>query len=152
MALGNGEVNDIADIVFVNPGTFEAARTIDIAGEVGRLNKQLESQKRKYLLIGPGRWGSADRWLGIPVKWNDISGVKAMVETATEALRADPSQGSHFFHNITSLDISYLTTSGNGEDFLTELAESSAARQPPDTSGTETGLPLTLKIDGKRRQ
>ena len=154
MALGNGEVTDIADIVFVNPATFEAARTIDIAGEVGRLNKQLEVQKRKYLLIGPGRWGSADRWLGIPVKWNDISGVKAMVETATEALRADPSQGSHFFHNITSLDISYLTTAGNGTDFIDWdwlLA------QRTETATTylrhiRLAKPLTIKIDGKRSQ
>jgi hypothetical protein len=154
MALGNGEVTDIADIVFVNPATFEAARTIDIAGEVGRLNKQLEVQKRKYLLIGPGRWGSADRWLGIPVKWNDISGVKAMVETATEALRADPSQGSHFFHNITSLDVSYLTTAGNGTDFIDWdwlLA------QRTETATTylrhiRLAKPLTIKIDGKRSQ
>ncbi|TFG41381.1 MAG: phosphoenolpyruvate synthase PpsA, partial [Syntrophobacterales bacterium] len=154
MALGNGEVTDIADIVFVNPATFEAARTIDIAGEVGRLNKQLEVQKRKYLLIGPGRWGSADRWLGIPVKWNDISGVRAMVETATEALRADPSQGSHFFHNITSLDISYLTTAANGTDFIDWdwlLA------QPTEAATTylrhiRLAKPLTIKIDGKHSQ
>jgi hypothetical protein len=118
MALGNGHSQEMTDIVFVNPDRFDPARTVEIAGEIGQLNGQLVQQGRKYLLIGPGRWGSADRWLGIPVRWNDISGVGAMVETATELLKADPSQGTHFFHNITSLGISYLTTSQNGTDFV----------------------------------
>ncbi|HWR91554.1 MAG TPA: PEP/pyruvate-binding domain-containing protein, partial [Desulfobacterales bacterium] len=96
MALGNGQTNDIEDIVFVDPDAFDVTRTIEIAAEVGRLNKQIANGNRRYLLIGPGRWGSADRWLGIPVKWTDISAVKAVVETATEALKVDPSQGSHF--------------------------------------------------------
>ena len=71
----------------------------------------------KYLLIGPGRWGSADRWLGIPVNWNEICGVGAIIETAFLNLKADPSQGSHFFHNITTLGINYISISKHGEDF-----------------------------------
>ena len=97
MALGNGQFEEIEDIIFVNPDTFDAARTIEIATEIGNVNKQMILRKRKYLLIGPGRWGSADRWLGIPVRWPDISGVDAIVETTIEGLKADPSQGSHFF-------------------------------------------------------
>ena len=73
---------------------------------------------RKYLLIGPGRWGSADRWLGIPVSWAEICGVGAMVETFSDQLKAEPSQGSHFFQNITSLGISYITVSDKGADFI----------------------------------
>jgi len=154
MALGNGQVSDLQDIIFVDPDAFDAARTLDIAAEVGRLNRQLEAQHRRYLLIGPGRWGSADRWLGIPVKWSDISAVRAVVETATEALRADPSQGSHFFHNITSLDISYLTTAANGEDFV----DWNWLRARPTAAATRylrhvrLDRPLTLKIDGKKTQ
>jgi hypothetical protein len=154
MALGNGQVNDLQDVIFVDPESFDVARTVDVAAEVGRLNKQLEAQNRRYLLIGPGRWGSADRWLGIPVKWTDISAVKAVVETATESLRADPSQGSHFFHNITSLDISYLTTSANGEDFLdwNWLKAQPAAAATRYLRHLRLTKPLTLKIDGKRTQ
>jgi hypothetical protein len=151
MALGNGLVSDITDIIFVDPEAFEVTRTVEIAAEVSRLNKQLAAQKRRYLLIGPGRWGSADRWLGIPVKWSDISGVRAMVETTAETLRADPSQGSHFFHNITSLDISYLTASGSGEGFIDWkwLLE-----QPPETTTAHLrhlrlDKPLAIKIDGR---
>ena len=118
MALGFNKCSNIMDIVYVKPEDFDPARTVEAAAEIGKLNGKLFSQDRKYLLIGPGRWGSADRWLGIPVKWNDISGVGAMVEAATDKLKADPSQGSHFFHNITSLGISYLTVSGGGQDFL----------------------------------
>ena len=154
MALGNGQVSDLQDIVFVDPEAFDVARTMDIAAEVGRLNKQLEARNRRYLLIGPGRWGSADRWLGIPVKWSDISAVRAVVETATEGLRADPSQGSHFFHNITSLDISYLTTFGNGEDFVDWdwLKAQPAAAETRYLRHVRLDRPLTLKIDGKKTQ
>jgi hypothetical protein len=154
MALGNGQILDIEDIVFVDPEAFDATRTIEIAAEVGRLNKQIANGNRRYLLIGPGRWGSADRWLGIPVKWTDISAVKAVVETATEALNADPSQGSHFFHNITSLDVSYLTASGNGKDFVdwdwlkTQPAETATAH----LKHVRLTRPLTIKIDGKKSE
>jgi hypothetical protein len=154
MALGNGQILDIEDIVFVDPEAFDVTRTIEIAAEVGRLNKQIANGSRRYLLIGPGRWGSADRWLGIPVKWTDISAVKAVVETATEALKADPSQGSHFFHNITSLDVSYLTASGNDKDFVdwdwlkTQPAETATAH----LKHVRLTRPLTIKIDGKKSE
>jgi hypothetical protein len=154
MALGNGQVNDLQDIIFVDPEGFDAARTVEIAAEVGRLNKQLQAQNRRYLLIGPGRWGSADRWLGIPVKWSDITAVKAVVETATDTLKADPSQGSHFFHNITSLDISYLTASSNGEDFVDWgwLKAQPAEAVTRYLRHLRLAKPLTLKIDGKKTQ
>jgi hypothetical protein len=153
-ALGNGQVCNVEDIIFVDPEAFDVARTIEIAAEVSRLNKLLTSQNRRYLLIGPGRWGSADRWLGIPVKWPDISAVKAVVETATEALRADPSQGSHFFHNITSLDISYLTTSGNERDFVdwNWLKAQPQENTTPHLRHVRLARPLTIKIDGKKSE
>ena len=126
-------------------------RTVDIATEIGRMNGQLVQQKRKFLLIGPGRWGSADRWLGIPVNWNDISGVGTMIETTVENFKADPSQGSHFFHNITSLGISYLTVSQNSNDFIDWkwLQSLPAAAKTTYLNHVRLDNPLTIKIDGK---
>jgi hypothetical protein len=151
-AMGNGEFLDITDIVLVDPDRFDPARTVDIAAEIGRINKQLMQQKRKYLLIGPGRWGSADRWLGIPVGWNDISGVGAIIEAAHDKLQADPSQGTHFFHNITSLGISYITITGNGENFIDWQWLKSL---PPKVETAflkhlRLDAPLTIKIDGRK--
>ena len=150
-ALGNGRNREISDIVFVNPDTFEPARTVDIATEIGRVNRQLVQQQRRFLLIGPGRWGSADRWLGIPVNWNDISGVGAIIETTVENFKADPSQGSHFFHNITSLGISYLTVSQNSSDFIDWkwLQSMPAAVKTAYLNHVKLDKPLTIKIDGK---
>jgi DNA-binding NarL/FixJ family response regulator len=152
MALGNGCSKEIGDVVFVNPETFDPACTVDIATEIGQINKQLARQNRKYLLIGPGRWGSADRWLGIPVSWHDISGVGAMIETSTENFKADPSQGSHFFHNITSLGISYLTTSKNGDDFIDWkwLKALPTEKKTAYLHHVKLENPLTIKIDGKK--
>jgi hypothetical protein len=118
LSLGNGEYKDIYDVVYVNPETFDAGKTIEIAVEINKINALFNENNRKYVLIGPGRWGSSDRWLGIPVGWNDISNVGVMVETTIESIKADPSQGSHFFQNITSLGISYITVSDKGDDFI----------------------------------
>jgi CheY-like chemotaxis protein len=152
MALGNGQFEEIEDIVFVNPATFDAAHTIEIATEIGNVNKKMILRNQKYLLIGPGRWGSADRWLGIPVRWTDISQVGAIVETTIEGLKADPSQGSHFFHNITSLGISYLNTSEGGQDFIDWkwLRSLPAKNETPHLKHVILKKPLTIKIDGKK--
>ncbi|MGD8993378.1 MAG: phosphoenolpyruvate synthase PpsA, partial [Desulfobacterales bacterium] len=151
MALGNGRFEEIQDIIFVNPETFNAADTIKIAGEINQVNKEMVRRNERYLLIGPGRWGSADRWLGIPVRWTDISGVGAIVETTIEGLKADPSQGSHFFQNITSLGISYLNTSKGGEDFIDWkwLQSLPAVTEPPHLKHVRVEKPLLIKIDGK---
>ncbi|MCD4721339.1 MAG: phosphoenolpyruvate synthase PpsA [Desulfobacula sp.] len=118
LSLGNGEYKDIYDVVYVDPETFDPAKTIEIAAQINKINALFNENNRKYVLIGPGRWGSSDRWLGIPVVWNDISNVGVMLETSIESIKADPSQGSHFFQNITSLGISYITVSNKGDDFI----------------------------------
>ena len=150
-ALGNGQTDDIADIIFVDPETFDPANTMAIASEIGKLNQKFVSSRRKYLLIGPGRWGSADRWLGIPVRWNDISEVGAMVETTAANLKADPSQGSHFFHNITSLGISYITVSDGGNDFIDWqwLGSGHPISRTQYLIHTRLDSPLTIKVDGR---
>jgi len=151
-ALGNTVNNDMKDILYVKPDTFDPARTKDIAAEIAQYNTRLLKEGRKYLLIGPGRWGSADRWLGIPVSWADISGVGAMVETAHSKLNAEPSQGSHFFHNITSLGVNYLMVFQDSNEsvdwqWLTALSKAS---ETSFVAHVHLDRALTLKVDGRR--
>jgi len=118
LSLGNGEYKDIYDIIYVDPEIFDPTKTVEIAAQINKINALFNKTGQKYVLIGPGRWGSSDSWLGIPVSWNDISNVGVMIETTVESIKADPSQGSHFFQNITSLGISYITVSDKGDDFI----------------------------------
>ncbi len=105
----------------------------------------------KYLLIGPGRWGTTDRWLGIPVKWNNITSVGTIIETVSDKLNADPSQGSHFFHNITSLGISYLGVPAKDQNFIDwQWLDSLPARKESNfLRYLQLPQPAILKIDGK---
>ena len=108
-ALGNGIYADIRDVVYIRPDTFNPADSEEIAARLDVINGELSERGRYYLLIVPGRLGSRDPWLGIPCKWTQISHARVIVESSIQQLRVDPSQGSHFFHNITSLHIGYLT-------------------------------------------
>jgi CheY-like chemotaxis protein len=107
--LGNGVLQDIFDVVLVDYHRFNRAKSQEVAAEVASFNSQLIGQKRPYLLIGVGRWGSLDPWLGIPVGWEQIAGARAIVETSFKDMSVEPSQGSHFFQNITSFMIGYFT-------------------------------------------
>lgn len=107
--LGNGYTNDVSDLIYVKPETFTNLMTREIAAEIGELNLKLKEEGRFCMIIGPGRWGSSDPFLGIPVKWNHISHSKAIIEAAYGGFSADPSYGTHFFHNLTSLGIGYFT-------------------------------------------
>ena len=108
-ALGSGYVEGMNYIVYVAGNSFDSARTRDMAAEISALNKKMKDEGASYLLVGPGRWGSSDPWLGIPVVWSDISEARMIVETAIAGYRIEPSQGTHFFQNITSLGVGYLT-------------------------------------------
>ncbi len=109
--LGNGAINDIHDIVMVDMRTFERSRSRDVAREVSKLNSKLVAARRPYVLIGVGRWGSLDEWLGIPVTWDQIAGASVIVEAGFRDFHVTPSQGSHFFQNITSFRVGYFTIS-----------------------------------------
>ncbi|MCO6452057.1 MAG: hypothetical protein J5I90_14835 [Caldilineales bacterium] len=150
-ALGNVAQNHVADILYVKPDAFDRSRTQDIARQIGRFNAGLVEAARPYLLIGPGRWGTADRWLGIPVTWNEISGVAAIVETPSDHIRAEPSQGSHFFHNITTLGINYVTVGRGGDDFLDWdwLLAQPLAGESDHVAHVRLDTPLTSKVDGR---
>ena len=151
-ALGNANRSDLTDIVYVKPDAFDPAHTMDVAQEIGKLNASLSQQGRQYLLIGPGRWGSADRWLGIPVTWTDISSVGAMVETTAPDLKAEPSQGSHFFHNVTTLGINYLTVDDKGRDFIhwDRLLKLPLAEEMKYVAHVALDKPFGLKVDGRK--
>jgi hypothetical protein len=141
----------VSDIIFVKPDAFDAGRTREVAREVAELNAVLESLDRKYVLVGPGRWGSQDTWLGIPVQWADISGVETIIETMSPELKAEPSQGSHFFHNLTSLGISYFCVTDRDPDFFDWpwLLKQPVARQTHHVGYIRLDKPLQLKVDGR---
>lgn len=118
-AFGNGRVTDIKDIIYVRKDNFDPAHTKEIASEIGKLNLDMTENDIPYILIGPGRWGSSDPWLGIPVKWSQISKAQIIIETNLKDFLVDPSFGSHFFQNITSLGVYYLTIDVNkNEEFI----------------------------------
>ncbi len=152
-ALGHGLFDTIQDVIFVRPDRFDSSLTRDIAVEIGKMNRKLHGEKRPYLLIGPGRWGTADPWLGIPVQWGDISGVGAIVELQDGAVRAEASQGTHFFQNITSLGIPYLMVGEGKRDKPSPLHWKWLRSQEVEQEGefvthVHFVAPFTLKVDG----
>ncbi|MBF0449971.1 MAG: phosphoenolpyruvate synthase/pyruvate phosphate dikinase [Candidatus Magnetomorum sp.] len=153
-ALGHGKNTLIQDIIFVKPHCFDISKTCQIASEVSTINATLHNQKRPYILMGPGRWGSSDRWLGIPVQWKDISGVSAIVEIRNQSLMADPSQGTHFFQNITSLGIHYLTiTEGSNDQIDWQWIENCPMiKETPFLKHVQAQHPIVLKVDGRQSE
>ncbi|MDR0543429.1 MAG: phosphoenolpyruvate synthase [Dysgonamonadaceae bacterium] len=152
-ALGNGITNDVQDVIYVKTDTFNAAHNPEIAVEIDRINRQMTKENRTYVLAGPGRWGSSDPWLGIPVKWPQISNARVIVELGLENYRIEPSQGTHFFHNLTSFGAGYFTINPYLSDGFFDEAFLNA--QPP-VEETEYlrhvrfAQPVTIKIDGKK--
>ena len=153
--LGNGIINDVFHVLYVKSDRFDPAHTMLIAREIERINTDLVSQQKGYVLVGPGRWGSSDPWLGIPIKWPHISGARLIVESTLENYRVDPSQGTHFFQNLTSFGVGYLTINpscGEGcfdEKYLNSLpakAETNFIRL------VESERPFVIKMDGRHSQ
>jgi hypothetical protein len=153
-SLGHGQIEEITDIIYVKPDNFDPSATIQIAKEISRLNAMLLESKQPYLLVGFGRWGSDDRWLGIPVKWSDISGVKVMIELRNAKLRADPSQGSHFFQKITSLGVHYLTITEGTSDFFNWnwIYTLPIHQETTFLRHVKLTKPFVLKNDGRKSQ
>jgi hypothetical protein len=148
-SLGHGIIKNISDVVFVKPEQFDPAKTREMAQDINKVNHELEGQNRPYLLAGPGRWGSADPWLGIPVQWQDISGVRAIVELRPPEFKADPSQGSHFFQNITSLGIPYVTISeGEARFDLNWLAKQELINETKYLKHVRIDPNILIKING----
>jgi hypothetical protein len=152
-AMGNGR-QQVRDVVFVDPASFEARLTPTIAGEIEHLNRGLVDAGRPYLLIGFGRWGSTDPWLGIPVRWDQISGARGIVEATLPQMNPEPSQGSHFFHNLSSFSVLYFTVplhSGRGVDWEW-LGRQEVVARTEHVRHVRTAAPLGLRVDGRSRR
>ncbi len=154
-ALGNGVFRGITDIVYVKPESFNAANNKSVAIEIEKINLKFVKQGKGYILIGPGRWGSADPWLGIPVKWPQISAARIIIESGLKNYRIDPSQGTHFFQNLTSFRVGYFTINPfinegfYNVDFLNGLNPVYEDGYIRHVSFAE---PLEIMIDGKKHK
>ena len=149
--LGNGITADVHDLVVVDIDTFDRSKSRDVAQEVSTLNARLQAQKRPYILIGVGRWGSLDHWLGIPVTWDQISGAVAIVESGFKDVDVTPSQGSHFFQNITSFRVGYFTVNSmNHQGFIDWdwLSHQASVEELAFTRHLRFDKPMTVKING----
>lgn len=152
-ALGNGIIRDVYDIVYVKPESFNPSENKHNAELIGKINDKFIEEKRSYVLVGPGRWGSSDHWLGIPVKWPQISAARLIVESGLEHYRIDPSQGTHFFQNLTSFRVGYFTINpfiNDGHYNLDFLAEQPAFYEDNVIRHVRFTKPLVIMIDGKK--
>ena len=151
--LGHGIVTDVQDIIYVKTGAFCSSNNQSIAYDIEKMNRQFTGEEKNYVLVGPGRWGSSDSWLGIPVKWPHISNARVIVECGLENYRVDPSQGTHFFQNLTSFGVGYFTINpfkGDGwfdEGYLNSLP---AVEETEYLRHVRFDKPAVIKMDGKK--
>ena len=151
--LGHGIVGDVQDIIYVKTGAFNSSNNQLIAYEIEKMNRSFTDQEKGYVLVGPGRWGSSDSWLGIPVKWPHISNAQVIVECGLENYRVDPSQGTHFFQNLTSFGVGYFTVNPfKGDGWFDEafLNAQPAVEETEYLRHVHFDAPITIKMDGKK--
>jgi hypothetical protein len=152
-ALGNGVIKNVRDIVYVKPESFNAGKSPEIARLLEGVNEKFMTTNSNYVLVGPGRWGSSDPWLGIPVRWPQISAARVIVESGLENYRIDPSQGTHFFQNLTSFRVGYFTIHPYIKDgfFDVDFLNSMPAVYEDDfVRHVEFEKPFHIEIDGKK--
>jgi hypothetical protein len=151
LSMGNGIRRDIKDIVYIKPDRFDPSKTETIAREIGHINAKLLNLKRPYLIIGPGRWGSFDPFLGIPVKWSEICGAGTIVELRNTQINADPSHGTHFFQQLTSQGLFYVTITEGKAGFVQwwELETFPCVSQNRYLCHIKLPEFLTIKCDGR---
>ncbi len=152
--MGNGMIDTIDEVVFVDPETFDKGKTVEMAEEIDQINREMVKAGKKYILIGPGRWGTRDRFIGVPVVWPQISNAKVIVETSLEGFPLDASSGSHFFHNVTSMNVGYFSVQPELSDSFIRY---DVLRQQKNTRTTQYFTivrfekSLTVRMDGKKR-
>ncbi len=154
-ALGQGIMNDVHDIVYVKPKTFDAANNPLLVSEIDEINRSLLSEEKGYVLVGPGRWGSNDPWLGIPVKWPHISAARVIVESGLNHYRVDPSQGTHFFQNLTSFGVGYFTVNPYMNDGFVDfdfLDQQPAIHETQFIRHVRFNCPIVIKMDGRKNR
>lgn len=153
-ALGHGQMDDITDVVYVKTDGYNAGNNPLIAEEISRINAKFLDKGEHYVLVGPGRWGSSDSWLGIPVKWPNISAARIIVEAGLTNYRVDPSQGTHFFQNLTSFGVGYFTINDfNGDGIYNRalLDALPAVEETTHVRHVRFPQPLNIKLDGKKK-
>ncbi len=153
--IGHGVIRDLRDIVVVDIDTFDRARSHDAARSVAAINSRLVDEGRGYVLIGPGRWGTLDPLLGIPVKWDQICGAKAIVEAAFKDMSVEPSQGSHFFQNLTAFQVAYFSVNPRLRNTFVDwdwLARQNAAESQPLVRHIRLTEPIVVKVNVRERR
>ena len=153
-SLGHGVMDDIRDVIYVKTDSYSASNNQLIAYDIEKLNKRFLDEDKHYILVGPGRWGSSDTWLGIPVKWPNISAARVIVEAGLTNYRIDPSQGTHFFQNLTSFGVGYFTINAYMNDGLYNQAlldSMPAVEETQFIRWVRFDKPLTVKMDGKKK-
>jgi len=153
-ALGNGIINDIFDFIYVKPESFKPADTKNITGVMDKLNSWFLEDGLNYVLVGPGRWGTNDPWLGIPVKWSNISAARLIVEAGLKHFNIDPSQGTHFFQNLTSFNVGYFTINpflNEGYYDLEYLESQKAEYEDKYVKHIKFSRPIVIKINGSKK-
>jgi len=152
-SMGNGRIEGVSDLVFVKNDVFDKTKTMEIAKEIEEHNKRLGDKNKKYMLIGPGRWGTRDRFIGIPVVWHQISHAKAIVETDLEDFPLDASMGSHFFHNVTSLSIGYFSINSTSKSYIKwdKIHTQKVVKDMKYTRHVRFENPIDIRMDGKKR-
>jgi hypothetical protein len=150
-AMGNGVESGIRDVVYVRPESFEARHTRAIAEQVAGMNGRLVDAGRPYLLLGFGRWGSSDPWLGVPVGWGEVAGARVVVEATLPTMDVAPSQGSHFFHNVSSTGVLYFTVRHDGEPGVDWewLRAQDVVEETEWLRHVRTARPLDIRVDGR---
>ena len=152
--MGNGQVENIRDVIYINPEVFDKTKTEQMAKEIEFLNSLMQKSDKEYVLIGPGRWGTRDRWIGIPVTWPQISKAKLIVETSLDNFPLDASSGSHFFHNVTSMNVGYcsiLHSSRESNISWDTLNKQKVINKTEFFTHVEFSNDLSIKMDGKKR-
>ncbi len=153
--LGNGVIDTIKDIILVDQETYERSKSTTVAEEVSLFNDKLLREKREYLLIGVGRWGSMDPWLGIPVRWSMISGARVIVEAGFKDFEVEPSQGTHFLENLNSFSIGYFTLETHNEHSFLDwewLKSQRVEETKTFTRHIRLKKPLSIRMSGRQRQ
>jgi hypothetical protein len=153
--MGNGTIDSLNDVIYVDLKKFDKSKTPEMAAEIEKLNAGMVEQGRKYILIGPGRWGTRDRWIGIPVTWPQISNAKVIAETSFEGFPLDASSGSHFFHNVTSMNVGYFSVQPEFSKSYIKyemLDKQEFIEETKYFKHVRFKNPLIVKMDGKNRK
>jgi len=153
-SMGNGRIENISEIIFVKQESFDKLTTKEIASEIEEMNRKMKLKKRNYILIGPGRWGTRDPFIGIPVKWSQISMAKVIIETSMEGFPLDASLGSHFFHNVTSMNVGYFSIQHSSLSEFVDWEEINRQKAIEETKYLKYICfpePLNIIMDGKKQ-